>query len=71
MDSTAFYKSVTYLYPSNAQLIHMSLSLFLEMWKGYIKKQMHRIPYSILTCGHTFEVSKHNMLTWRGTQMMP
>ena len=58
MDSTASYKSAIYLCPSNDQLMHIFLSFFNNV-EGLNKKQMDRISCSILTCSHTFKVSKH------------
>lgn len=58
IDPAAFYVSVIYSYPSNDHLMHMFLSLFNNMETSY-QQQMEAIPCSVLTCDHTFKVSKH------------
>ena len=57
ISSSAFYDSIIYSYPSNDQLMHIFLSYFNEMEHTY-QKQMELVPCSILTCDHTFKVSK-------------
>jgi len=48
---------VMYYFPSDEQLMHMFLSFFNNMETIY-QKQMEAIPFSILSCDHTFKVSK-------------
>ncbi|XP_078371346.1 uncharacterized protein LOC144654994 [Oculina patagonica] len=55
---TSVYEKELYSFPSNDQLMHMFLSFFNNMEISY-QNQMEAIPCSILTCDHTFKVSKH------------
>lgn len=57
IDPNTFYESVLYSFPSNDQLMHMFLSFFNDMETVY-QKQMEAISCSILSCDHTFKVSK-------------
>ena len=57
-DEDAFYNSTLYSSPSNDQLMHMFMAYFNSV-ETLFQNEMGTAPCSILTCDHTFKVSKH------------
>lgn len=53
-----FYNSLVYSSPSNDLLMHMFLVYFNSV-ENVLQEEMERVQCSILTCDHTFKVSKH------------
>ena len=58
MDLNGFYASPVYSTPSNDQLMHIFLAYFNSV-RNIIQSEMLSTPCSVLTCDHTFKVSKH------------
>jgi hypothetical protein len=57
-DENEYYSNTMYSSPSNDQLMHIFLSYF-DQVKGILENEVAATPCSILTCDHTFKVSKH------------
>ena len=57
-DDNAFYSSLVYSSPSNDQLMYMFLAYFNSV-ETLFQNKMGTVPCSILSCDHTFKVSKH------------
>ena len=57
-DDTEFYTNTIYSNPSSDQLMHVFLAYF-DNSKGTFENDVALTPCSILTCDHTFKVSKH------------
>lgn len=57
-DENEYYSNSMYSSPSNDQLMHIFLAYFNQV-NGIFENEVATTPCSILTCDHTFKVSKH------------
>ena len=58
IDENEYYESNIYTTPSSDQLMYIFLAYF-DGVKSTLENDMALTPCSILTCDHTFKVSKH------------
>ena len=58
IDESEYYSNILYTSPSNDQLMYMFLAYF-DNTKSIFENELALTPCSILTCDHTFKVSKH------------
>ena len=58
IDLNEFYASPIYSTPSNDQLMHIFLAYYNSV-RNIVQNQILSTPCSVLTCDHTFKVSKH------------
>lgn len=58
IDLNGFYTSPVYSTPSNDQLMHIFLAYYNSV-RSIIQSEILSTPCSVLTCDHTFKVSKH------------
>ena len=58
IDVNGFYASPVYSIPSNDQLMHIFLAYYNSV-RNIIQSEILSTPCSVLTCDHTFKVSKH------------
>ena len=58
VDKCDFYSNVIYSFPSNDQLMHIFLAYFQSVEALY-RRALEENRCSVLTCDHTFKVSKH------------
>jgi len=58
LDADEYYTNIIYSSPSNDQLMYIFLAYFNSV-KNTFENELATTPCSILTCDHTFKVSKH------------
>ena len=60
VDLNEFYTSPLYSTPSNDQLMHIYLAYY-DSVRSIFQNEMLTTPCSVLTCDHTFKVSKQEV----------